>query len=67
MLLVLWQPSEQIDATSNGEPLIVAAAWEIAFVHPVGPEFVEATYGQRSGWTEPFSLFANTLQVKNTY
>ena len=44
--LELWQPSTAADASSTWEPVLDAAAWEVAFVHPVGPEFVEAAYGQ---------------------
>ena len=44
--LELWQPSTTDEASSTWEPVLDAAAYEIAFVHPVGPEFVEAAYGQ---------------------
>ena len=40
--LELWQPSTTDDASSTWEPVLDENAWEIAFVHPVGPEFVEA-------------------------
>ena len=49
--LELWQPSTTDEASSTWEPVLDAAAWEIAFVHPVGPEFVEAAYGQRD-WVD---------------
>jgi len=43
--LELWQPSTTPDAASTWEPVLDATHWEIAFVHPVGPEFVETVYG----------------------
>ena len=44
--LELWQPSTADDASATWEPVLDAADWEIAFVHAVGPEFIEAAYGQ---------------------
>ena len=49
--LDLWQPSTTDETSSTWEPVLDAAASEIAFVHPVGPEFVEAAYGQRD-WVD---------------
>ena len=58
--LELWQPSTADDASSTWEPVVDAAAWEIAFVHPVGPEFVEATYGQGEWVDGAFSACSRT-------
>ena len=49
--LELWQPSTTEQASSTWEPVLDAAAWEIAFVHAVGPEFVETAYGG-GGWRD---------------
>ena len=64
--LELWQPSTTDDASSTWEPILDAAAWEIAFVHPVGPEFVEAVYGTGRWVSGAFRLFAKRIQVAST-
>jgi hypothetical protein len=49
--LEVWQPAFTDDAESTWEPILNASEWEIAFVHPVSPEFIETTFG-RGRWTD---------------
>ena len=56
----LWQPSTTDDASATWEPVLDAADWEIAFVHAVGPEFIEAAYGQGT-WADGASPPVRTM------
>ena len=49
--LEAWQPATAEYAQSTWEPILDAGEWEVAFLHPVSPEFIEATFG-RGRWKD---------------
>ena len=49
--LEVWQPIMTDDAFSTWEPVLNTAEWEVLFLHPVGPEFVETIFG-RGEWKD---------------
>ena len=49
--LEVWQPATDENAQSTWEPILDAGEWEVAFLHPVSPEFIETTFG-RGRWKD---------------
>lgn len=49
--LEVWQPLTTDDASSTWEHILKSSEWEVAFLHPVSPEFIETIFG-RGEWTD---------------